>query len=70
MTTREFFRKLINERREQISIMKEEDCNDILSLFLKDENFKDDDELIIDESIEFMAGGTLTSASLVMNFII
>jgi len=61
--------KLIEKKR-KLSQTRKEDSSDVISLFLTDENFKEDIQLIIDECIEFMIAGTMTTASLVENLII
>ena len=52
--------------------MKQQDYkheNDILSLILTDDLFKDNDEMIVDESITFIVAGTQTTAVTTSNLI-
>jgi cytochrome P450 len=62
LTFRGFIRQLLRERKEEMSKSDFKQANeDFLTMLLRDELFKDNEEMIIDECITFMAAATSTT---------
>jgi len=57
---KDFCAKIIAERRKEESKADNQDGADLLSILLKDEIHKDDDNLIIDEILTFFLAGMFT----------
>jgi cytochrome P450 len=64
---RDYIRELIRIRRSSRDIRK--DKTDLLSIMLEDPMFKNDDEMIMNESLTFFLAGSLTQASVLSNTI-
>mmetsp|Transcript_22949 Transcript_22949/g.22280 ORF Transcript_22949/g.22280 Transcript_22949/m.22280 type:complete len:277 (+) Transcript_22949:312-1142(+) len=73
-TLRGSFVKLLREKKQKIEEEqrqgKKVEFKDMLSLFVTNENYANDEELIVDECIEFLAAGTLTTTTLMVNLIV
>jgi cytochrome P450 len=64
---REFFRVLINERREEMKNPDFENKGDFMTILLTDDLFKDNDEIMIDECLTFLGAATQTTTMFISN---